>query len=987
MQQSIIASIGKLKQEKTKISNRVSSCLAGALVLSQTRIEKMNPIIRPFMDILKTERCFSLQNLTALWLCSLLDILKSRSPSPVAKVVKNICLLCGSSPYGVPVYQQHYVTSHQPGSKPLSDLNTFEISCTWKDGILCLLSSPAKTEVKTKDESKEMLKIPLMGFSFEPEDMEMKTQFFGIQKAIKQLAEFYGANLFDTLPELWSQLSTAFSSIKSTSTLQEFDNSMTPTVQQWLSVLQVFQTLCFCIHHELSKKLLSFLPMLKDLLGHELTVVRHMISRCFACMIAVDLNETMNFIVVNILSSLDMLSNQFKQGFIETIYFIAERFSNIILDFSVMFIMPVLGCMSSQDSHIRLLASLCFAQLIPLAALQVQTEHVELPHHLLSKVEESQLFIEQLLDISKLQDFVVPVPIKAELRKYQQDGVNWLAFLNRYKLHGILCDDMGLGKTLQCICIIASDHSQKRNEKCSSHQPSIVVCPPTLTGHWCYEVSKFCENNCLSVLQYSGNPGERLRMQTRVHQYDLVISSYEVVRNDIAFFRSISWNYCVLDEGHIIKNPKAKITKSTKELQSNYRLILTGTPIQNNAVDLWSLFDFLMPGYLGTQRQFHDRFGKPILASRDAKASSKEQEEGALALEALHKQVLPFMLRRMKDDVLQDLPPKIIQDYYCNFSPIQVVLYESISKDMVKSEQEMPQTELKGGSTSQHPHIFQSLQYLKKVCNHPKLMLDKDKYPKQWKLWEEHKLPQDTIDDICHSAKLTALKQLLCDCGFNCGPDSEDSPNALAVSQHRALIFCQLKHMIDIIEQDLLRKHCPAISYLRMDGSTPPKSRQSLVQRYNDDPSIDLLLLTTQVGGLGLNLTGADTVIFFEHDWNPTKDLQAMDRCHRIGQKKVVNVYRLITVGTLEEKIMNLQKFKLSLASTVVSQDNSSLASMDTSSLLDLFQFEGQEGKSKKSSKQQKDGSDLNSVLQELSDLWEEDDYRSEYDVDLYSKT
>lgn len=192
------------------------------------------------------------------------------------------------------------------------------------------------------------------------------------------------------------------------------------------------------------------------------------------------------------------------------------------------------------------------------------------------------------------------------------------------------------------------------------------------------------------------------------------------------------------------------------------------------------------------------------------------------------------------------------------------------------------------------------------------------------------------LNNIEHGAKLLALKQLLLDCGFGqlqhqqIYSITENHTSNQLVSQHRALIFCQLKAMLDIIENDLLKVHLPNITYLRLDGSIPPSQRHSIVTRFNADPSIDVLLLTTQVGGLGLNLTGADTVIFVEHDWNPMKDLQAMDRAHRIGQKKVVNVYRLITRNTLEEKIMGLQKFKLLTANSIISSENTSLQTMKT---------------------------------------------------------
>ncbi|XP_029788086.1 TATA-binding protein-associated factor 172 isoform X3 [Suricata suricatta] len=602
-------------------------------------------------------------------------------------------------------------------------------------------------------------------------------------------------------------------------------------------------------------------------------------------------------------------------------------------------------------------------------------------------------FLEQLLDGKKLENYKIPVPINAELRKYQQDGVNWLAFLNKYKLHGILCDDMGLGKTLQSICILAGDHCHRAQEYARSKLaecmplPSLVVCPPTLTGHWVDEVGKFCSKEYLNPLHYTGPPTERIRLQHQVKRHNLIVASYDVVRNDIDFFRNIKFNYCILDEGHVIKNGKTKLSKAVKQLTANYRIILSGTPIQNNVLELWSLFDFLMPGFLGTERQFAARYGKPILASRDARSSSREQEAGVLAMDALHRQVLPFLLRRMKEDVLQDLPPKIIQDYYCTLSPLQVQLYEDFAKSRAKCDVDETVSSAALSEETEKPklkatgHVFQALQYLRKLCNHPALVLT-PQHPEFKSTTEKLAVQNSSLHDIQHAPKLSALKQLLLDCGLGNGSTSESGTESV-VAQHRILIFCQLKSMLDIVEHDLLKPHLPSVTYLRLDGSIPPGQRHSIVSRFNNDPSIDVLLLTTHVGGLGLNLTGADTVVFVEHDWNPMRDLQAMDRAHRIGQKRVVNVYRLITRGTLEEKIMGLQKFKMNIANTVISQENSSLQSMGTDQLLDLFTLD-KDGKAEKADTSTSGKASMKSILENLSDLWDQEQYDSEYSLENF---
>jgi TATA-binding protein-associated factor len=278
---------------------------------------------------------------------------------------------------------------------------------------------------------------------------------------------------------------------------------------------------------------------------------------------------------------------------------------------------------------------------------------------MLAKRAGERQFLNQLLDGSKVEEYVIPVEIKAELRKYQRDGVSWLAFLAKYQLHGILCDgepllraslqmfvplliiltlassfvpDMGLGKSLQSLTILASKHHERaeRFKQTASpdsvHLPSIIVCPPTLTGHWYHEILKFTPN--LKPLLYVGPSQDRPTLLPQIAKHDVVIMSYDIVRNDIAKLGTINWNYCILDEGHIIKNGKTKLTKAVKLLRANHRLILSGTPIQNNVLELWSLFDFLMPGFLGSERSFNERFGKPITITRDGKASAKEREAG-----------------------------------------------------------------------------------------------------------------------------------------------------------------------------------------------------------------------------------------------------------------------------------------------------------------------------------------------------------------------
>lgn len=824
----------------------------------------------------------------------------------------------------------------------------------------------------------------------------------GAEFSLVKLAHHFGSVLPSKLPKLWEAVVGPLQQIANGNSFDPdkligLDNE----AQTLVNCLQVLEVLTPAMHVELLSKILDLLPNIVLCLQHPYSAVRHLAARCLGVLCTVSIEDTMRTVVKDVLplmGTADVIRN--RQGAIEAISCVIDRLGMDVVPYVVLLVVPVLGRMSDQCEDVRLMATYCFATLIRLMPLESGIpDPPSMSKDMVEQKQKERKFLEQLLDGKKVENYTIPVPIKAELRKYQQDGVNWLAFLNRYKLHGILCDDMGLGKTLQSICIIAGDHNAKAavyketgNSDCKP-LPSLVICPPTLTGHWVYEVEKFVNKDFLKPLHYTGPPSERQRLRNKVKNHSLVVASYDIVRNDGDFFRSVHWNYCVLDEGHIIKNGKTKLAKVIKQLRASHRLILSGTPIQNNVLELWSLFDFLMPGFLGTEKQFQSRFGKPILQSRDAKSSSKEQEAGALAMEALHRQVLPFLLRRLKEDVLQDLPPKIIQDYYCELSPLQAQLYEDFAKSQVKRGLEETVSHIDEENKSEkaskdNPHVFQALQYLRKLCNHPLLVLTTN-HPEYTKVMDQLHQQHISIRDIQHAAKLVALKQLLMDCGIGVGsssPGSSDLSSDPVVSQHRVLLFCQLKSMLDIVENDLLKKHMPTVTYLRLDGSTPAGSRHSLVQRFNNDPSIDILLLTTHVGGLGLNLTGADTVIFVEHDWNPMKDLQAMDRAHRIGQKKVVNVYRLITRGTLEEKIMGLQKFKLNIANTVISQDNSSLLTMDTGQLLDLFSVD-QDKKKEKAGAQQSNATgktSLKTMIENLGELWDEEQYETEYNLDNF---
>ncbi|KAM6916245.1 TATA-binding protein-associated factor 172 [Xenentodon cancila] len=987
---------------------RVHMFTACAVINLQVLPDKLNPLVRPLMEAIKREENTLIQGYAASFIAKLLRQCAGRSPCPNPKIIKNLCASACVDSAVTPSSASPVPSTHEDVKGSGMERDSMHHMVNKTRGIITLyrhqraaFAITSKRGPAPKAPKTPATELP-PGSTIGTDNDESKKPFLiqrrGAEFSLTTIARHFGADLTKSLPYLWENtvgpLRTAVSEnhcIDRETQLERGDTA----AQELVSSLQVLEVMAGAMATELRHLLLEHLPHLFTCLQHPYTAVRHMAARCVGVLSKIATLETMNSFLERVLPWLAAIDDCTKQeGAIEALACVMEQLDVDIVPYIVLLVVPVLGRMSDPSDSIRFMATQCFATLIRLLPLEAGIpDPPAMSADLIRQKARERNFLEQLLDGRKLENYNIPVPIKAELRKYQQDGVNWLSFLNKYKLHGILCDDMGLGKTLQSICILAGDHYLRAQEYAKtkaadcSPLPSLVVCPPTLTGHWVDEVGKFCAKEYLNPLHYTGPPTERMRLQHQVKKHNLVVASYDVVRNDIDFFRNIKFNYCILDEGHVIKNGKTKLSKAIKQLAANFRVILSGTPIQNNVLELWSLFDFLMPGFLGTERQFAARYGKPILASRDAKSSSREQEAGVLAMEALHRQVLPFLLRRMKEDVLQDLPPKIIQDYYCNLSPLQVQLYEDFAKSRAKAsvedsismassdEEEKPKLKATG-------HVFQALQYLRKLCNHPSLVLT-PQHPEYKHITEQLAGQNSGLRDIQHAPKLSALKQLLLDCGLGGGGGAEGGTEAV-VAQHRVLIFCQLKSMLDIVEHDLLKPKLPTVTYLRLDGSVPAGQRHAIVSRFNNDPSIDVLLLTTHVGGLGLNLTGADTVVFVEHDWNPMRDLQAMDRAHRIGQKRVVNVYRLITRGTLEEKIMGLQKFKMSIANTVINQENTSLQSMGTDQLLNLFTLDkGDKGEKGEHSSTSGKAS-MKSVLEGLGELWDQQQYDSEYNLDNF---
>ncbi|KAL4790741.1 hypothetical protein BDV19DRAFT_371803 [Aspergillus venezuelensis] len=944
---------------------RVKAAAAGALVSFREIPKKPGQLIKGMMDSIKKEESAELQQRSATAVAALVEHYNAAAKrGPVDKVIGNLVKYCCVD------------TSETPEFEPNKEL---------QESILSL----------RKEEDRREHADPA---SYEREAKGARIMRRGAKDALEQLAVVFGAQLIEKVPNIASLVERPLKEALSNELPADVSDELGQEVVDGLSTLRA---LLPKFDPGLYPWVISLMPFVVKALQCRLSVLRYAAAKCFATICSVITVDGMTMLVEKVLPTIsNALDVHHRQGAVECIYHLIHVMEDGILPYVIFLVVPVLGRMSDSDNDVRLLATTSFATLVKLVPLEAGIpDPPGLSQELLQGRDRERKFMSQMLDSRKVEEFKLPVAIKAELRPYQQDGVNWLAFLNRYNLHGILCDDMGLGKTLQTICIVASDHHMRAEEFAKTQAsevrkvPSLIVCPPSLSGHWQQEVKQYAP--FLNCVAYVGPPAERSKLQATLADADIVVTSYDICRNDNDVLRPINWNYCVLDEGHLIKNPKAKVTLAVKRINSNHRLILSGTPIQNNVLELWSLFDFLMPGFLGTEKVFLDRFAKPIAASRMSK-SSKEQEAGALAIEALHKQVLPFLLRRLKEEVLNDLPPKIIQNYYCDPSELQKKLFE----DFTKKEQKALQNKMGSSEKSDKEHIFQALQYMRRLCNSPALVV-KDGHKQYNEVQQYLQKKNSYIRDVSHAPKLSALRDLLLDCGIGVEPPSENNltTGASYVAPHRALVFCQMKEMLDIVQSEVLRKLLPSVQFLRLDGGVEATRRQDIVNRFNSDPSYDVLLLTTSVGGLGLNLTGADTVIFVEHDWNPQKDIQAMDRAHRIGQKKVVNVYRLITRGTLEEKILNLQRFKIDVASTVVNQQNAGLNTMDTDQLLDLFNLgETAENAEKPSDTGGKeiDMIDIDGELKEkgkkgylddLGELWDDRQYQEEYNLDSFLST
>lgn len=978
--QSLLMTSGYLKCVQGNLHITVSALLAAAVVWMSELPAKLNPIILPLMASIKREQEEMLQNKAAEALAELIYHCIPRKPSPNDKLIKNLCSLTCMDPH------------ETPQAASLSSIELIE-----EQDFL----SPGSTAIKQK------VKVQVPSSGDERSRVEGFISRRGSELALKYLCEKFCGTLFDSLPKLWDCLVEVLKPCREKSLGAEQERLIDQAIesvndpQMLINNIQLVRSIAPMVDQSLRSKLLTLLPCIFKCVRHTHVAIRLAASRCITTLAKSMTLDVMGDVIENVVPMLgDKTSAHARQGAGMLVSLLVLGLGVELVPYAPLLVVPLLRCMSDSDNSVRQSVTHSFAALVPLLPLaRGVPPPIGLSDSLLRNKDDAQ-FLEQLVDNSHIDDYKLATELKVTLRRYQQEGINWLAFLRRFSLQGILCDDMGLGKTLQASAIMASDIAEHiAAEKSGELPPSLIICPSTLVGHWVYEIEKFIDGSLISTLQYVGSAQDRMSLRSQIDKYNVIVTSYDVVRKDIDHLRELFWNYCILDEGHIIRNAKSKVTVAVKLLKCQHRLILSGTPIQNNVLDLWSLFDFLMPGFLGTERQFQATYGKPLVAARDPKCAAKDAEAGALAMEALHKQVMPFLLRRTKDEVLSDLPEKIIQDRYCDLCPVQLRLYEQFSGSHVRQEiskiVKLNDSDVGGGSPSPNAssHVFQALQYLLKLCSHPLLVIG-EKIPESLSPFLSELFPAASdimaeLHAIQHSPKLIALQEILEECGI--GVETSSPEGSMNIGQHRVLIFAQHKALLDIIERDLFHAHMKNVTYLRLDGSVQPEKRFDIVKTFNSDPTIDVLLLTTHVGGLGLNLTSADTLVFMEHDWNPMRDHQAMDRAHRLGQRKVVHVHRLIMRGTLEEKVMSLQKFKVTVANSVINADNASIKTMNTDQLLDLFTpAEKKKGtRASKSSNENKEGESnlpsrgkgLKSILGGLEELWDQSQYTEEYNL------
>ena len=489
--------------------------------------------------------------------------------------------------------------------------------------------------------------------------------------------------------------------------------------------------------------------------------------------------------------------------------------------------------------------------------------------------------------------YAVPAVLEKTLREYQKIGYTWMRTLARYHFGGILADDMGLGKTLQVIALLTAFYQEKTEQKAAGNEgsgselplPSLIVCPASLVYNWGQEFARFSPG--IRVLLIAGTAKERqeqLEEQMRMEASEgaqVIITSYDLLKRDRAAYLGRTFEYEIIDEAQVIKNAKTQGAKAVKEISANARFALTGTPVENRLSEFWSIFDFLMPGFLYSYRKFRERYELPIVKNQDPEA-----------LTALRRMTGPFVLRRLKKDVLRELPGKEERIVYSAASGRQQKLYTASALKLKEA--------LAGGAWSGNGklEVLSQLMRLRQICCDPALCFE---------------------DYTGESAKLETCVSLIA---------------SASAAGHKILLFSQFASMLERIRERLLQE---GISSHLLVGATPKEERSRMVQAFASD-EVPVFLISLKAGGTGLNLTAADIVIHYDPWWNVAAQNQATDRAYRIGQEKPVTVYKLILKDTIEENLLKLQNAKLALAAQVVSEGMVSLGDLSQNELMELFE-------------------------------------------------
>lgn len=481
-----------------------------------------------------------------------------------------------------------------------------------------------------------------------------------------------------------------------------------------------------------------------------------------------------------------------------------------------------------------------------------------------------QEVVKFLHDLRNFKNINYPIDkeLSKVLRDYQKDGVKWLLNLTYYRLSGILADDMGLGKSLEIITLLKS---------CRTKNPNLIVAPASLTYNWYNEFKKWTPN--LNVMLITGNGATREKLLSQVQPGQTIITSYDYLKRDLEIYKNKVFHFMIIDEAQAIKNYQTKNAEAVKEIKCVSRFAMTGTPIENSLADLWSIFDFCLPGYLKSYETFKYNYEYNIV---------KNQDSDALA--QLNHQIAPFILRRTKSEVLRELPPKTEQVIYAPMLEEQEKVYNAT---LLQAKERILQT-----GVENKMYIFSMLTRLRQICCHPKLYVD---------------------NYVGDSAKLSLVQNIV---------------NEAILSSHRILIFSQFTSMLTLLENMLSDMK---IKHFKLTGTTPSEERFALVDEFNRNDEIKVFLISLKAGGTGLNLVGADTVIHFDPWWNISAENQASDRVYRIGQKNNVQIIKLITKDSIEEKILDLQNKKKELFEKVVSEEGTILSKLTNEELLDLF--------------------------------------------------